>query len=207
MAITDYASLKTEAATWLARADQTSNIDTFIDNFEAWFNRSARVRQMVTSTTSLTISSGVITNPTDWLEWKNIRVTTVPITHVEIYTEETGDYQIEDGQTGRPLRAIVRGDTTILRPTPDSTSYAYEAVYYQKLTALSGSNTTNWLLTSHSDIYLYGTLWQACMLLQDAQTSMYWKGLTDEKMTGLFASSRRSTHGGGSLTPRVRNVV
>jgi len=44
--ITDYASLQAEVAGWLARADLTSQIPTFIQLAEARFNRDVRVREM-----------------------------------------------------------------------------------------------------------------------------------------------------------------
>ena len=209
MAITSYATLKTEVATWLARSDQTSNIDTFIDNAEAWFNRNLRVRQMETETTSLTISaSGVITHPTGWVSWKSLKVTTAPISNIQIVTNETSNFRNESGSTGRPLFAVVVGDTTELYPVPDSsTAYAYKAIYYKQLTALDGTNTSNWLLTSHSDIYLYGTLWQACMLLQDAQGAQYWQALFDMVVGELQTRSRSDSASGSSMMPRIRTVV
>lgn len=205
--ITDYASLKTEVATWLSRADQTSNIDTFIDNFEAWFNRNVRSRKMETVTTSLTITSGVITNPTDWLAWKDLKITTAPIQHLDVYTEETGDFRWEAGGAARPLRAIVRGDTTVLLPTPSDTTLGYQGIYYAKLPSLDGTTTTNWLLTAHSDLYLAGSMFEACALIQDTAKAPYWKSLRDEKCEELKAMSRSDSRYGGSLMPRIRAVV
>jgi hypothetical protein len=210
MAITDYASLKTETATWLARADQTSNLDTFIDNTEAWLNRNLRVRQMEAASTTLTISAtGVVSHPSDWAAWKNIKITSAPIKHIDVNSEETADLRFEAGQTGRPLRAVVRGDSTYLFPVPDSTTYTYEFVYFAKIPALSsaGGFTTNWLLLAHSDIYLYGCMWQASMLLRDAEAASYWKGLFDQMVDELRVSAGNDLRSGGSRVPRVRNVV
>lgn len=162
---------------------------------------------METVITTPTITDGVITNPDDWLAWKDLKITTAPIQHLDVYTEETGDFQWDAGTAARPLRAIVRGDTTVLLPTPSDSNLGYQGVYYAKLPALDGTTTTNWLLDSHSDLYLAGSMFEGCALLQDVQKAPYWKNLRDEKCAELKAMSRSDSRYGGSLAPRVRNVV
>lgn len=210
MAITDYASLKTEVATWLQRVDQTNNIDTFIDNAEAWFNRTLRLREMETESTTLTISAtGVISHPSDWLAWKDIQITSAPLKHIDVVTEETANIGREFNTTGRPTKAVIRGTGTLLKPVPDSTSYAYLFVYFQKIPPLSATTnfTTNWLLLSHSDLYLYATLWQACVMIQDLTQAEAWRIPTMLIVDQLKLNTKLDGRSGGSLMPRVRRIV
>ena len=62
----------------------------------------------------------------------------------------------------------------MLGPSPDAT-YSLILNYYQKIPALSGSQATNWLLTDHPDVYLFGSLLQAQYLINDDQRSMLWR--------------------------------
>ena len=60
------------------------------------------------------------------------------------------------------------------------------------ITALSGGSPTNWLLTSHPDVYLYGTLMEAAPYLKDDERVVIWKGLLAEAVEGV-RRSRTST--------------
>ncbi len=209
MAIVDYASLKTDALDWLGHTvnGSSARVDNYIDNTEAWFNRNVRVRQQETTSTTLTISAaGVVSHPADWLAWKEIKLTTPPIQHLNVYTQESSHLRNESGATARPRGALVRGDATYLLPIPADT-YTYSFVYYAKLPALTGSATTNWLVLAHPDIYLFGVLWQANMLGMNAERAGYWKGLFEDNIDQLRLSAWKDGHSGGTLTPRPRNVV
>ncbi len=209
MAITDYSSLKTDSLDWLGHTvnGAAARVDNYIDNTEAWFNRNLRVRQQETTSTSLTISAaGVVSHPADWLEWKEVKLTSPPIQHLQVYTEESSYLRDESGGTYRPRGILVRGDASYLLPPPAGT-YTYEFVYYAKVPALTGSATTNWMVLAHPDIYLYGVLWQANMLGMNAERAGYWKGLFDQTVGELRNSADKASHGGGTLTPRLRNVV
>jgi hypothetical protein len=46
-------------------------------------------------------------------------------------------------------------------------------LYSQKVPALSDSATTNWLLTSHPDAYLFGTLTMSATLTEREATARH----------------------------------
>lgn len=207
MAISNYTALTATVPTFLSRVDQTANVDTFIALVESNLNRNLRVRQMETKSTTFTVTADVITNPTDWLQWKDLKVTADPIQHLDIYSEETSDLGFEaSGTTGYPKRAIVRGSTTILRPVPDGT-YTYQGIYYAQIPALTTTNTTNWLLTAYPDAYLYGCLMFADSLIQDGQEMQKWGTLFTQAVDEIKQAEQKASFGGGSLGPRVRRVV
>jgi len=57
--------------------------------------------------------------------------------------------------------------------------------YFQKIPALTSTNTTNWLLDKYPDIYLYGTLCTAQAYLRDDERLAVWKGAWDEALGEL----------------------
>jgi hypothetical protein len=56
MAISTYAELQTAAANWLGRADLTSRIPEFVALAEAKFNRTLRIRDMITKDAAFSIT-------------------------------------------------------------------------------------------------------------------------------------------------------
>tara|TARA_R110002020_G_scaffold373968_1_gene585409 strand:+ start:282 stop:932 length:651 start_codon:yes stop_codon:yes gene_type:complete len=199
-----YAELKTAIGNWLNRSDLTSHYDTFIDNAEAEFNRTIRHRDMIKRSTA-TADSQYLTLPTDWLEAINVKITAGtyrPLFQVSI---ETGDVirNAKGNSSGDPAYFSIVDGTLELIPTPSS-STTLELIYYSKIEALSDSNTTNWLSTSHPDIYLYGALKQASVfLMEDERVPLlelsYKKGIQE-----LEEANERAKYSDGSLVKRVR---
>lgn len=77
MAITDYASLKTEVATYLHRDDLTATIPTFISNCEFRIARQLRVSQLLTTSTvvvSAAASTGTL--PSGFMQMANVKIST-----------------------------------------------------------------------------------------------------------------------------------
>jgi hypothetical protein len=66
------------------------------------------------------------------------------------------------------------GQTLIFGPYPDST-YTVKGSYYKRLTALSVSNTTNWMITDAPDLLLFAALCEAAPYLQDDGRIVIWE--------------------------------
>jgi hypothetical protein len=62
-----------------------------------------------------------------------------------------------------PMNYTVIGDELRFFPPPSAT-WAAQLIRFDKLPSLSETVTTNWLLASHKNVYLYGTLAQAELL-------------------------------------------
>lgn len=88
--------------------------------------------------------------------------------------------------TGRPQAAAIvdDGENLLLAPVPDQ-AYTAEIIYTTKLTPLSGSVSTNWLLDSHPDIYLYGSLVQSAPFLKDDPRLPMWQTMLDRGLVQL----------------------
>lgn len=212
MSLDTYANLKLEVAAWLDRSnlDVTSGgIDTYIDIAESWFNRNLRVRKMITAvaTPTLVITADAVTHPTDWLEWDTFyRTSPTPYRMMNVLTNEAAFRDKSGGIAGYENGLIVRGGTSYLYPTP-STTDSYAATYYAQIPALSGSNTTNWLLTAYPEAYLYGTLMQAAGFLQNDPRIPVWQSAFGQVVDEISQASARATFGGGNSFPIVKGIA
>ena len=207
MALTTYAELQTATANWLDRTDLTDRVPEFIALAEASFNRTIRQPQMITKNDSFSISGQYTTLPTDTLEIIRIVVDVQPVITLEYLTpEEISERRSSLTGTGKPYYFTVVGGTTnqleVLR-SPDET-YTTSIVYYTKIAALSDSATSNWLLTNHPDIYLFGTLLEAEPYLKDDERVPLWLTRLEKALGDLRLQGEREMHSGSSLRMRSR---
>ena len=207
MAITTYAELQTAAANWLDRTDLTARIPEFIELAEANFNRVIRQPDMVTKNASFSIAGRYTTLPTDTLEIVRIVVDLTPVIVLEYMTpEEISERRIVMTATGKPYYfTTIGGSTNQLEvlPSPDST-YTSSIVYYTRIAALTDSATTNWLLDSHPDIYLFGTLVEAEPYLKNDERMPMWTARLDKALNALGLQGQRERHTASGLRMRSR---
>ena len=206
MAISTYAELQTATANWLDRTDLTARIPEFIDLAESTFNRTIRNRQMITKNDSYSLDSRYVNLPTDTLEVIRIVVDVTPQITLQYLTPEEIAERRNSSSTGRPQYFTVVGGSTnqieLLR-SPDET-YTSSILYYTKIPALSDSATTNWLLTSHPDIYLFGTLVEAEPYLKNDERMPMWSARLGKALQELKLQGEREMHTGSSLRMRSR---
>jgi hypothetical protein len=204
MALSTYAELKTSIGDWLNRSDLTNAIPDFISLAEAQVERTLRTRQMIVrDNASFDAQYGAV--PADFLETKSLKLTsTNPQTPLEFLSIDALDNKASEYTgSGKPRFFGVVGGQFRLVPVPDAT-YTTELTYYAKLTKLSNSVTTNWLLTSSPDIYLYGALLQAAPYLQDDARIQVWSSLYDRAMSELQTADDRGASSGGALLTRAK---
>lgn len=153
MSLDTFSDLRNEIAEHLDEsvADQ---IDTFIRLAEARHRREIRMREQLTRA-SLTVDARYVSLPADFLEAVNVRLLTSPVTALQSVTiDEMTDLRTEN--QGKPAYFSIQSDIEFDK-APDQ-SYSGEITYYAAFTALSDSNTTNDLLTTYPDAYLYAAL-------------------------------------------------
>jgi hypothetical protein len=169
-----YSELKTNIANYLNRSDLTSQMDMFIDNVEGEINRRVRRKEMIKRATA-TADAQYLSLPTDWLEGINVEITSNDFSPILQQSIESLDIYRKsiNNKTGQPVYFAFVDDTMELAPTPD-TSYTLQLTYYSKITALSDSNTSNFLSNNHPDVYLYGALKHASIyLMEDERVAMF----------------------------------
>lgn len=206
MSITTYAELQSSIADWLLRDDLTSVIPTFISLAEAKFNRRIRDYRMVKRATAQ-VDTAYFAIPSDWQENIRFQLNTSPITTLEYVTpDQAAEEKRLYNSSGRPAFFTMIGDQFQIVPAPDST-YDAELTYYAKIPALSGSNTSNWLLTKAPDIYLYGALMEAAPYLDDDARIQVWGGLLEQSMNALQIESDRAKTGSSSIRMRAKAMA
>ena len=194
MAITTYAELQTAVGNWLDHALFTARIPEFIVLFESTANRKLRVRQMETST-NLTPSSGSATLPTDYLSWR--RVTWTGSERVELQYVHPSYLQAAypTSPSDTPRIFTIEGSTLKVRPV-DATALEFD--YFQKVPALTDVATTNWLLTAHPDLYLFGSLVEAEMFGVNDERAAAWLARRDAIFDEIEKLSNK-TRGAGAI--------
>ena len=196
MALTTYAELQTSVKNWLDRTDSdiTARIPEFITLAEAKLNRDLRVRPMEV-VGSDTMSSGTISLPTDWLKYKSIWYV-YSSTRVELENMPPQEFnRFDTASTDYPSGYYIAASTVYFGPSTPNGDYTVGYIYYQKIPALSDSATTNWLLTSHPDIYLYGSLLEAAPYLKEYPEIQLWMTAFGTVIEQLKQSDRDTMSG------------
>ena len=199
-----YAELKTAIANYLNRSDLTSDIDTFIDNVEAELNRRLRTKDMIKRATA-TADSQYLTVPTDWIEAINVEITSNDFSPLFQQSIESLDVyrKANNNSTGQPVYFAMVDDSIELAPTPD-VEYTLQLTYYAKISALSDSNTSNFVSVSHPDVYLYGALKHASIfLMEDDRIPMFTQQF-EKALEEMRLEQEKAAFGKGSLMMRRR---
>lgn len=186
MSITTYAELQTAITDTLNRSDLSSVAPQFIELAEAGLRRDKRVRDL-TCTGSLTVSQDDVSMPDDFARFAALYhdgptyYRPIEIVSAEVLATMKARYT----DSGVPrFAAILDGNRLFFAPEPDAT-YTLKAPYHRKLTALSDSNTSNWLLDEHPDIYLYASLLESAPYLRDDARLDTWGKLLERKLEEL----------------------
>jgi len=209
MALTNYTTLKTSIANWLNRSDLSSEIaDDFIVLTEADFNSKLRVRKMIAQST-FTIDTETEALPTGFLQVRDLYILSGSTKHPLRYMTPSQMDQVKGtSQTGIPQAYTILGDTFRFMPKPDS-SYSGVLNFYKKFDALSDTNTTNFILTDHPSIYLYGSLFHAANFLggYNPQQIQTWQQMYATALERLELNDKEDQFSGSPLQIRSEDTV
>ena len=199
MALSNYSQLKSSVADWLNRTDLTTAIVDFITLAEAQFNKEIRNRKMIKRATA-TIDSQYSAVPSDWLQTVDFVIESNPIVTLEFVTNEKLDKLRETyTSSGTPKFYTIVGQELEVLPVPDSATLTGEITYYSKIPNLTDTATTNWLLNSNPDIYLYGTLLQSAPYLVDDSRIPVWASLYQKLVKDLEIADQKARVGDSTL--------
>ena len=204
MAIGTYAELKTAVANWLDRDDLTDRIPEFIALAEARMNRVLRLRMMESKYTASTVASQRnYALPTGYIQMRNFQINTSPVTPLQYVSPEIYDRLWGGSTGGTPQFYTIITNEIQLGPVPGSV-LTLEMLFYKKITALSGTNTTEQMLTDNPDIYLYGALLEAePFIMNDERVGLWAKGF-QQAVADLQEQDNKDRHSGSAL--RVMNT-
>ena len=208
--IVDYASLQSELANWLwNRSDVAAEIPTFIQLAEAQMNRRLTSRLKVGINPSFAIAAELTAVPADFAGAISLKLQSDPTRELEFKTPD-GIAQLWDRigagfSTGKPFAYTVVGAQFQVFRVPDQ-PYTATLIYRQRIPALSGTNTSNWVLANHPDAYLYGALLQSAPWLKDDARVAVWQTAFQQILADIQSADQVETLA-TNLTPNAGLVV
>jgi hypothetical protein len=199
MAITTYTELQASIASWLNRDDLTANIPDFIALAESSINTEVRHWRME-NRAETTIDGQFTGIPTNWLSTIRFHLGNDGTTDLRYLSRAAMQSMRSETQdsTGTPKYYGNNSGQFEMLPAPDG-SYNAILLYYAKVPSLSSTSETNWLLTHHPDIYLYGALIHSAPFLQEDARAQTWAALYTSAVKRVNDSSNKSTASGSGL--------
>ena len=204
MAIGTYAELQIAVANWLDREDLTDRIPEFITLAEARMNRMLRLRLMENKYTASTVAAQRnYALPTGYVQMRNFQINVTPVRPLQYVTPEVYDRIWGGSSSGTPEVYTIIANEIQLGPKPDSIM-TMEMLFYKRITALSGSNTTEQMLTENPDVYLYGALMEAEPFVMNDERMGLWAQGFAQAIQALQEQDNKDRHSGSAL--RVMNM-
>ena len=200
MALTDYSSLKTSVASYLARSDLTTQIPDFIRLAEERLARDLRTRKMlVVARANTTASDPTVGLPTDFLEMRDMHLRTTPVQALTYFSPNAFYAGARTTDIGRPKDYTILASEIQFAPIPD-TAYSIQMLYYAKPQFLSDVNITNVFLANYPDALLYAALGEAEPYLMNDARLQTWAALYDRAITAINTSDQSSEYGGQPMS-------
>lgn len=189
MAIGNYTELQTAIAGWLHRTDLAAKATEFIALAESRLNRQLRLSMMESSepltavigSRFVALPAGFVEPLAMWIEEASGR------SGLRFYQESGLPVTTSAGQPA--CWAIDGGNIAFERPADQAYSMTLRML---KAFALSDAQPTNWLLTNHPDLYLYGALIESAPYLRDDSRTTVWQSLFDRALAEVQAKENRS---------------
>ena len=208
MAITTYSELQQAVIDWVNNPEITQSVTTFITLAEAKLNRELRTRDMLIRAEAITTNEFVAV-PSDFLENYSLELNMSNIGPQQSLAF-IGPLEAKVLKANK-ITGLARYYTMIdgafeILPAP-ATNTDIILTYYQKIPALSGSQTTNWLLTKSPDLYLYSTLLEAAPYLKDTVNMQVWMAARQQIIDAVMLESERAMRPSTQLVARKRGFL
>jgi len=203
MSFATYSDLQTSIANYLARSDLTSQIPDFITFAENRLRRELRIRQMLKSVTTATVSGdNTIEIPADFLQVRDFVVMTNPIQPLSYSSPSALSNDPRASEVGVPMSYTILANEFQVSPPPDGI-YTVKMLYFAAPAYLSSSNTTNVFLTKAPDALLYASLIEAePYLMNDARINT-WGTMYDRAISSLTKSDEEGQYSGVPLAMKL----
>lgn len=193
MTITSYATLVDAITDRMNDSALSTYAPEFIQMAEAMFNRRLYNKDAEgTATLALTSATTTVSLPTDYSALRALHLDD----HGPISQLGPVDFQTRyaDDSRAEPANFAIMGGVIHLGPMPDG-DYTATMTYVRKLTGLSASDTTNWLLESHPDLYLYASLVEAEARGWNNEQALFYNGRVEGIITEINMADHRARRG------------
>ncbi len=194
--VTSYATLQTAVSDFLHRSDLSTVDVDLIDLAEKRIQREVRTPDMEIAL-SVSIASGVIAVPTDFLEWKVVYIDSSGAKRLQPKTLEWLIQNYPTRSADSMPKFIARNAANFeFGPYPDST-YTVKGTYYKRLASVASS--WNALATTNPDLYLYASLSAASAYIADDPRLPIWEQAYRETRDALNAEGKIQELSGAPL--------
>lgn len=193
MSLDTYENLKLEIADYLNRKELADNISTFIQLAESKINRDLRLReqeQLSYTEYNTTATSPFIAVPSKYIEFLTLKI--------KLTSESDDNYEplqyLEPARIQEEYRASGEPEYYTLRNQLElnclpANNYTLRMHYIKSWDI--ASDLTNWLLTNHPDVYLFGALANAMPFLKNDKRIPTWTAAWTEAMAALNEVAER----------------
>jgi len=179
-----YDSLTSSVLQYLERSDTAvvNAIPTFISLAEFEISQEIKtLGQLQIAESNMTASNAILQKPARWRKTVSMSVTVAgkkqPV-YLRKY-EYLKNYWPDASQTSIPeYYADTDWEHWYIAPTPNQ-AYAFEVLYYERISPLSSANQTNWLTQNAPNAMLFGTLLQAMQFLKNDQRTIFQQKYTE----------------------------
>jgi len=192
--ISTYTDLQTAVAQWMHRTDLTALIPDFIALTEEKLNRYLRTKDNETTLSPTAIVNNRVAIPANTVAVKTLWLDGYEASPLKPQSLES---VISKGTEGLATVYAWQGSDFLF----DGTG-TVEGVLYRNIPPLA-TNSTNWLLTAHPSVYLFGTLMEANLYIKNGEEATLWKARFDGLLDELNGNSQRDTMN-GPLVARAR---
>ena len=193
MALSTYSDLQAAVASWnFGRTDLP--VTDIITLAETRLNGDLRVRQMMGRATA-TISDEYSALPSDLFS-----VISFVVGERQLIAVQDPAMDPTSDSEGEPIYYAIVGDEFRYYPPPD-TDYTSTLTYWQRIPALSDSNTSNWVLASYPDAYLAACMVEGALYVMDANLAQMW----EPRYQSAIAAITRA-NGAALRTPLRTNI-
>lgn len=197
MSISTYAELVTAVTRNSYRSDLSSDIDNFIQLCES--DMKTRLKNVdFETTTTLTVTAGSASLPSGYGGMRNVYWDTDLDRTLQYMTPDTFDAQ--NFTAALPSFYTIKGTTIKFGTTIDGSAVLN---YKGKLTGLSGSNTTNAIITNYPDAYLHGVMAQMFIFTRDAANAQVRQTIYEQAIQRIIKDNNERKYG-ASLQVRPR---
>jgi hypothetical protein len=205
MAISTYAELQDAILAWINKQDIEQSLDSIIAMTEADLNRKVRHWKMEKRAT-VSLDDQYSRVPSDWIE--TIRFYLTGNGTSELILASRSDLlnrrELANDTGGTPRYYTMSDGAFEVFPTSNG-NFTAELLYYGKTDALSNSVMTNWLLTDHPDVYLYGSLVHASAFMGEDNRIQVWNTMYQTALDQVNGSSEAARYSGSGLRMKIRS--
>ena len=192
MALSTYADLIAAVPAYITRRDASESlIQTWIALGEARINRELRTNKML-QRADADITDEYSATPGDFMAPRSIRLWDAPYTPLAFLSpEQMAAFKGSQPSGVLTAWAMIGGQFWYL-PVPTST-VKVELVYYKAIPPLTTTNTSNWVLTYHPDLYLAAACLEAAFYYEDDDAQQRWQGKFDSALMSIHEADKRDT--------------